>query len=60
MPERNSPLNLPLEDFEFSCDDFPAAGGDKREVPPLFLSPREKRRADDLTPPGLSNPFWSR
>lgn len=56
-------LNLPPEDSDFSFDDpisaaSPAPTTGKRVVPPLFLSPTEKRRADDLTPPGLSNPFW--
>ena len=59
MPDRDTPFNLPPEDSDFSSDaDSPESTTGKREVQPLFLSPKEKRRADDLTPPGLSNPFW--
>jgi hypothetical protein len=44
------------EDTDSSPETGPSG---KREVPPLFLSPGEKKRAEDLTPPGLSNPFWN-
>jgi len=63
MPGSDTLLNRPPDDSDFSFDDplpsdSPASTTGKRVVPPLFLSPTEKRRADDLTPPGLSNPFW--
>jgi hypothetical protein len=38
---------------------MPESQTGKREVTPLFLSPKEKEKADDLTPPGLKNPFWN-
>ena len=33
---------------------------EKREVLPLFLTPKEERKASEMEPPGLNNPFWNR
>ena len=61
MPSPNNSLNPPPDDADFSSapDGTTDPKTGKREVPPLFLSPQEKSRADDLTPPGLTNPFWN-
>ena len=57
MPGPNTPLNSPDDSSCFESE-TPKSAADKREVPPLFLSPKEEREADDHEPPGLNNPFW--
>jgi len=61
MTGHDTPLNLPPDDSDFSFDVPPSASPEtpgNPVVPPLFLSPKEEKKADDHTPPGLSNPFW--
>lgn len=54
--------NLPPDNSDLSFDsppiDLPESNPGKPAVTPLFLTPKEKRDADEHTPPGLSNPFW--
>jgi hypothetical protein len=61
MPGRDTSLNVSADsDHPFGTSpDSPSSPAAKREVTPLFLSPKEKQKADDHTPPGLNNPFWS-
>lgn len=54
--------NLPPDNSDLSFDapplELPEGNPGKPVVPPLLLSPEEKRDADGHTPPGLNNPFW--